>query len=193
MRSKSLIGGWRANIIPDVNPGDKASEERFKSVQEAYDILSDAKKRQVYDQYGFYSDNIPTGAGAGAGPGSQPNMNFDGFDFSDYVHGPGRRASTGSGAGGGGMGGFRDIFSNLFNRGEGAPAGAGEGRRSRILAEYRLLAGHPRGRRRGSISRVMTPAQPATEAVRPAARPSLARNAMGPARFPRWPAPCASI
>jgi molecular chaperone DnaJ len=99
---------------PDVNPGDKASEERFKSVQEAYDILSDAKKRQVYDQYGFYSDNIPTGGGAGAGPGPQPNMNFDGFDFTDYVHGAGRRASTGSGGGMGG--GFRDIFSNLFNR-----------------------------------------------------------------------------
>ena len=101
---------------PDVNPGDKSAEERFKLVQQAYDVLSDEKKRQVYDQYGFYSDNIP--AGAGAGPGPQPNMNFDSFDFSDYFQGGGPRASTG--AGGAGAGGFRDIFSHLFNRGEGA-------------------------------------------------------------------------
>ena len=44
---------------PDLNPGDKSSEEKFKQLQEAYDVLSDAKKRQMYDQYGFYSDNIP--------------------------------------------------------------------------------------------------------------------------------------
>src|SRR5271166_3095212 len=68
---------------PDLNPGDKASEEKFKQVQEAYDVLSDVKKRQVYDQYGFYSDNIPTGGGPGAGAGQRgPGMGFGGFDFS---------------------------------------------------------------------------------------------------------------
>src|SRR6202035_5787370 len=43
---------------PDVNPGDKSAEEKFKSLSEANDVLSDPKKRKVYDQVGFYSDNI---------------------------------------------------------------------------------------------------------------------------------------
>jgi len=42
---------------PDLNPGDKAAEDRFKKLQEAYDVLSDPKKRQMYDQQGFYSDS----------------------------------------------------------------------------------------------------------------------------------------
>src|SRR5512135_3046241 len=43
---------------PDVNPGDKAAEEKFKQISEANDVLSDPKKRKVYDQLGYYSDNI---------------------------------------------------------------------------------------------------------------------------------------
>src|SRR5881394_3872161 len=67
---------------PDLNPGDKAAEDRFKKLQEAYDVLSDAKKRQMYDQQGFYSDS---GFAAGAGAQNQgPEMGFGGFDFSDY-------------------------------------------------------------------------------------------------------------
>ena len=79
---------------PDLNPGDKAAEERFKNVQEAYDVLSDAKKKQMYDQYGFYSENgFPGGApGAGQPP---PGMDFGGFDFSDFF-------AQGGGAAGGG-------------------------------------------------------------------------------------------
>src|SRR5262252_4865755 len=43
---------------PDVNPGDKSAEEKFKAISEANEVLSDAKKRKIYDQVGFYSDNI---------------------------------------------------------------------------------------------------------------------------------------
>src|SRR5258706_11661421 len=60
---------------PDLNPGDKSAEEKFKQLQEAYDVLSDTKKRQMYDQYGFYSDNAPppgyTGGAGGWGFNSE--------------------------------------------------------------------------------------------------------------------------
>jgi molecular chaperone DnaJ len=109
---------------PDVNPGDKAAEDRFKSVQEAYDVLSDEGKRKVYDQYGFYSDNIPPGGPGGPGGGAYgPTMDFNGFDFSDFVNaqrgGGGSRSRSETFTGGSGPG-FRDFFSQFF-RGEGGP------------------------------------------------------------------------
>src|SRR5450432_3832818 len=65
---------------PDLNPGDKAAEDRFKNVQEAYDILSDQKKRDMYDQYGFYTDSgFAHNPGPGAGAQQPPNMDFGGF------------------------------------------------------------------------------------------------------------------
>ena len=121
---------------PDVNPGDKAAEEKFKAISEANDVLSDPKKRKIYDQLGFYSDNIdpaaaeayarggPTGAGGFGGfPGGQPGggagaggFDFSGFDFGDMYEGArGGRASTGGG-------GFRDIFSSIFGGGRGGAA-----------------------------------------------------------------------
>ena len=118
---------------PDVNPGDKSAEEKFKQISEANDVLSDPKKRKVYDQLGFYSDNIDPAAaeayargggfGAGgfgsagpAGGGSRTYtqevpFDFSGFDFSDFAEGAG---AAGRRAGGGG---FRDIFSSIFGGG----------------------------------------------------------------------------
>ncbi|MGB8478197.1 MAG: J domain-containing protein [Acidobacteriaceae bacterium] len=117
---------------PDVNPGDKKAEEKFKEMSEANDILSDPKKRKIYDQLGFYSDNIdPAAAEAAAqggygfrgaqGRGQQRGpVGFEGFDFSDFAGGAGQRPGTGQrpGADAGGStswGGFRDIFSGMFH------------------------------------------------------------------------------
>src|SRR3981189_1364660 len=55
---------------PDVNPGDKKAEEKFKEISEANDVLSDDKKRKIYDQLGFYSDNIDPAAAEAAAPRS---------------------------------------------------------------------------------------------------------------------------
>jgi molecular chaperone DnaJ len=83
---------------PDVNPGDKKSEEKFKEISEANDVLSDEKKRKIFDQLGFYSDSIdPAAAEAaarggyaggyeaprgGRGGGAQEvPFDFSGFDF----------------------------------------------------------------------------------------------------------------
>src|ERR1700753_592269 len=54
---------------PDVNPNDKKAEEKFKEIPEANDVLSDPKKRKIYDQLGFYSDNIDPAAAEAAARG----------------------------------------------------------------------------------------------------------------------------
>ena len=69
---------------PDVNPGDKSAEEKFKTLSEANDVLSDPKKRKIYDQVGFYSDNIDPataeayarGGGEGGFAGGAPGEDF---------------------------------------------------------------------------------------------------------------------
>jgi len=99
---------------PDLNPGDKTAEDRFKKVQEAYDVLSDDKKKQMYDQVGFYSDSGMPGASGPQGP----NMGFGGFDISDMFTRGAHASSTGPGAGGGatGSGNFQDIFNHWFSK-----------------------------------------------------------------------------
>src|ERR1700678_3331294 len=108
---------------PDVNPGDKSAEEKFKGLSEANDVLSDPKKRKIYDQVGFYSDNIdsataeayaraggaggsaggapPGGFSAGAGQAGGQGVPFDfgGFDFSGLADSAGRSRRTGSSGG----------------------------------------------------------------------------------------------
>ena len=114
---------------PDVNPGDKKAEEKFKEISEANDVLSDEKKRKIYDQFGFYSDQIDPAAAAAAARGGYggfsnagPSENraqevpfgFGGFDFSDYTAGGGARETGGSGSA---WSNLRDLFSGAFSQG----------------------------------------------------------------------------
>jgi molecular chaperone DnaJ len=120
---------------PDVNPGDKKAEERFKEISEANDVLSDEKKRRVYDALGYYTDQIDpataeaaarggygggfSGGSPGGGSAQQPGggrgvpIDFGGFDFSDYAAG-----QPGAGGGASSWGSFRDIFSGAFSKGQ---------------------------------------------------------------------------
>jgi len=83
---------------PDLNPGDKAAEAKFKEIQEAYSVVGDQKKRNHYDQFGFVGDSPP-----GSGREGTSASGFEGFNFSDF-----------------GTSSFHDFFENMFG---GAAAG----------------------------------------------------------------------
>ncbi len=109
---------------PDVNPNDKKAEEKFKEISEANDVLSDEKKRKVYDQLGFYSDQIdPAQAEAYARQqrvvAALP-VDFGGFDFSGFQGGA--HAGTASGAGLIQLGQFQGHLLRHFYRSAAATA-----------------------------------------------------------------------
>lgn len=102
---------------PDVNPDDKEARQKFQEVQQAYDVLKDSQKREMYDRYGAAFDQAP---GAGGDPRGRTYTRgggqggFEEFDFADFF---GQR-----GGGGGGAADFADIFSQ-FGAGVGGRAG----------------------------------------------------------------------
>src|ERR1700722_14883463 len=84
---------------PDRNPGDKEAEKKFKEISEAYEVLSDEKKRQIYDQYG--ADALRGAAGAGGSHGGYNSMEEALRTFMN---------AFGGGGGGSGGGSIFDSF-----------------------------------------------------------------------------------
>jgi DnaJ-class molecular chaperone len=105
---------------PDLNPGDKATEERFKELQEAYDTLSDSENRKLFDNYGENWRAVKQGGGAPPpgweGARTTGGPQGAGFDFSGFDFG-----GMGGGAGAAGSAGF-DIFEEMFGRARGGRA-----------------------------------------------------------------------
>lgn len=113
---------------PDTNPGDKAAEEKFKQISQAYAILGDAAKRKRYDQGEIDEDGnerVPHGFGGGFGGGPGGPFRQGGARTWHFSSGGG---PGGPGAEAGGFAGFEDILSDLFG---GAAGGRRAGARPR--------------------------------------------------------------
>ena len=144
---------------PDVNPGDKKSEEKFKEISEANDVLSDDKKRKIFDQLGFYSDNIDPAAAEAASRGGYGG-GFDGSPRAGRGGQEGPRSTlaastspafrvagrTGPGVNSGFGGSFKDVFSGMFNGGRQARGTAARAPTSSIQVQVELLDRDPRRR-----------------------------------------------
>ncbi len=132
---KSAFRKLARKYHPDVNPGDKAAEEKFKEVSEAYEVLSDKEKRARYDQFGQYWQQVGAGGQRpGQGPGGVP-PGWEGFtfDFGGFEQPGGYQERVDFG---GGESGFSDFFEMLFGAGtqrarQGRQATGGQARRPR--------------------------------------------------------------
>lgn len=111
---------------PDLNQGDEVAKKKFQEVQQAFDVLSDPKKREMYERFGPGFESMSGGPGAGpqGWPGAGgPGGNVD-FDLNDLFGGGAGAGGFGGGAGGG----FADIFKQ-FSKGQQGPGGRTAGRR----------------------------------------------------------------
>ena len=127
-------------LHPDLNPGDKAAEERFKELQQAYDVLSNADDRKLYDQYGENWRAVKAGAPPPGWEGArQPagagRTESRGFDSNEFEFGGFRP----------GAGGF-DIFEDLFGAGRGRRRRTGRGADVEAELELSLEDAHRGGR-----------------------------------------------
>ena len=97
---------------PDMNPGDKQAEQKFKEVTEAYNVLSDSEKKKLYDQYGFAAFEEGFGGAGSHGAGSQGG--FGGFDGGFNYNQGGNGGFHEYHFEGGNMDDMEDIFGDLF-------------------------------------------------------------------------------
>jgi len=109
---------------PDVNPGDAKAEATFKDIQQAYEVLSDPKQREIYDQVGHeaYKGGAAGfgGPGAGGPGGAGQRINFEDLrDIFGQGGAPGGGRSQGFSFQGEDVGGVNDIFEQLFRQGFG--------------------------------------------------------------------------